>query len=180
MTATYTRDHLQIEYGTMEWGAPTAIIRVQHPDEHAEYGRTVWQLASPKGMPPWGRPDREDGWYLLHRLDGHRRLIHPKGDPNAPLDPNKFAGGDWHGSFPSDDLETCIGFLVDELNRWEIEEQERWRVVDAVHTLRNLLSQFDDLDTPRQVHSLRTRWASIRAQVLAVEMALFNSGTEGA
>lgn len=177
--STYTREHLRIDYGTMEWGAPTAIVYVEHPEERLHYGRTVWQLASTKGMPPFGKPDREDGRYLLHRLDGHRRRIHPEGDPDAPLNPNKFAGGDWHGSYPSADLETCIKYLVESLNEWEVEEADRWQIGDALYTLRTALGAFEDMDTPKQTKRLRDRWSEIRALVLAVEMVLFRDG-EGA
>lgn len=175
---TYTREHLQIIYGTMHWGAPTALIQVVNP-EAQHYGHSLWQLSSTKGMEPAGRPLKSDHHYLLHRLDGHRRYIHPEGDPDAPADPNVFLGGDWHGSFPSDDLETCIGLLVGELNEWEVEEDDRWRVADTVYHLRNLLSNFEDMDTAKSTKHIRGRWAEVRQAFLTVEMVLFRSAEKG-
>jgi len=171
---TYTRDHLQITYGTMHWGAPTALIQVSHPDA-IHYGASLWQLSSTKGMEPAGRPLKSDGHYLLHRLDGHRRRVHPEGNPDAPLDPNVFAGGDWHGAFPSDDLETCIDLLVGELGEWEGEEDERWRVTDTLYSLRNILSQFEDTETAKSTKTIRDRWDEVRQAFLAAEMALFRA-----
>lgn len=92
---TYTREHLQITYGTMRWGAPTALIQVVYP-EAQHYGHTLWQLSSTKGMDTPGRAMKDDHHYLLHRLDGYRRRIDPGGDPDAPADPNVFQIGRAH------------------------------------------------------------------------------------
>lgn len=182
---TYTREHLNITYGTMPWGAPTALVQVVYPDA-PHYGHTLWQLSSTQGMDTPGGKMPSDSHYLLHRLDGHRRRIDPEGDPNAPCDPNRFMGGDWHGSYPSGDLETCIDFLVESLNEWELEEDDRWRVADTIYHLRNLLSEFGDIETAKSTKAIRDRWSEVRQAFLTAEMTLFRrqdqaamGGTEG-
>lgn len=168
----YTREHLDITYGTMPWGAATALIQVNRPDA-PHYGASLWQLSSTAGLDTPGRTLKSDSHYLLHRLDGHRRFIHAEGDPRAPLDPNKFAGGDMHGAFPSADLETCIDYLLGALNEWEPEEDERWRVADTIYSLRNILGEFGDIETAKVTKTIRDRWAEVRQMFLAAEMALF-------
>lgn len=176
---TYTREHLNITYGTLPWGAPTALIQVVLP-EAPHYGHTLWQLTSTKGMDTPGGKLISDHHYLLHRLDGYRRRIDPEGDPDAPADPNKYLGGDWHGSFPSDDLETCINYLVDELNEWEPEEDDRWRVADTLGHLRRLLAQFEDIETAKSTKQIRDRWSEVRQAFLTAEMALFRRQDQAA
>ena len=170
----YTREHLRIEYGTMHWGAPTALVQVDHPDA-PHYGRSLWQLSSTQGMEPAGRPLKSDHHYLLHRLDGRHRFAHPEGDPTAPLDPNVFAGGDWHGAFPSDVLQNCIDYLIESLNEWEAEEDDRWRVADTINTLRHILGQFEDTETAKSTKAIRDRWSEVRQAFLSVEMVLFRA-----
>lgn len=173
----YTREHLRITYGTMQWGAPSALIQVNLPDA-PHYGHTLWQLSSTQGMDTPGMVRASDGHYLLHRLDGYRRRIDPQGDPDAPADPNRFEGGDWHGAYPSADLETCIDYLLESLNEWEPEEDERWRVADTLLTLRQILGQFGDIETAKSTKQIRDRWSEVRQAFLAAEMALFRAPDE--
>lgn len=168
--ATYTRAHLQVEYGTTAWGSAAALIKVVNP-EAPNYGQTEWQLISPGGLDPLDR-EPDACHYHLNRIDGGRGRGRTAIDPADP-EMMRYACGEWHGTFPTADLEQALGFLVDELTIWEREEDERWRVADLIGQLRRMIDDDIYCDTPRQTRDLRARWAEVKQAVAAVEMVLF-------
>lgn len=155
---TYTAADLEVERGLADWGSPQATVTVKTGPLAGE----VYRLRSPKGipMPDGTRLDREHDHYMLDLLTnrhGH--------------DVQEVRG--FYGSYPTDDLDTALGYLPETLTEWVADEVDRWQLSSVLHELGTAIGDATEYDTRRSRHSLRERWPRVRQLVLAAEMQLY-------
>jgi hypothetical protein len=154
-TPPFTRDDVEIEYFTAEWGAPCAFVTVRRPGSWYENRR--YGLRSSKGLEHATK--KSDWQYLVDQEP-------PKVDSTTRL-------GEFLGSMGTGDLEKAIDGLIADFTKWDNDQRDRSAIGQAVAELREVLGEMDEWNPIRTSVTLRSCWPRARELFLQVGMALF-------
>lgn len=151
----FTRADVEIEYFDTPWGSPAAWVTVVRPGSW--YEGHIYGLRSAKGLEDATK--KSDRHYLVHR------------EREKDVSPRSL--GDFLGSYPTEDLEKAIGFLVADFTKWDNDQRDRAAIGQSLASLREILGEMDEWDPIRTDATLRSRWPEARQLFLQVEMGLF-------
>lgn len=153
----YTAADLEVERGVADWGSPQATVTVKVGPLAGE----IYRLRSPKGLTVDGiELDPEHDHYMLDLIrNRHGQEV------------RDVVG--WYGSYPTDDLDTALGYLPETLTEWVADEADRWQLDSVLYELREAIGDASSYDTRRSRHSLRERWPRVRQLMIAAEMQLY-------